>query len=141
MEEDMYNPQASISSGGLAWIVVRFDYDEDLKNALMECAGKGNYRWGKATKTWKYRRTFYNQILEILNSYDYEVADNGAYNKPPAAKTPRAIGNPWAKVFDSMDEELGHKLYRAVVQVVHPDKGGDTVVMQLVNDAWAEKRK
>lgn len=135
----MNNRQASITSGGLSWIVVRFDYDEDLKDELMACVGHGNYRWEKGTKTWSYRRGFYNQVLEIFDAYDYVVSDNGTYRRTAAATSPKALINPWSAICVSMDEVLAHKVYRAVAQVIHPDKGGDTAVMQLVNAVWAER--
>ena len=134
-------PKALITSGGQDWILVLFDYDEDLKNDLMRGVGQGNYRWNPLTRRWSYRRSFYSKVKDILEDYEYDIVDVGEYSgpiHPPIAS--HLLANPWNAVFDSIEAPLGHKLYKAIVLVVHPDRGGDTETMQKVNDAWASRK-
>lgn len=119
-----------------------FDYDKALKDELMTMAGQGGYRYNGSTKRWSYRRGFHTNVVSILSDYEYDIIDSGEYTGPVGSYhsyNSQSVHNPWDAVFDSMEVPLGSKVYRALVMAVHPDKGGDTTTMQLVNDAWARR--
>lgn len=127
---------ATIESNSAAWISVTFTYNEDVKDELKELVGHGNYRWLPLTKRWSFRKSFHAQVVDCLEENDYEIDDRVKYVTSIA---PIRAGNPWSPIFESLDCGLRRKLFRAATRVLHPDAGGTTEAMQILNAAWADQ--
>jgi hypothetical protein len=129
------NRLATISSGPPGWILASYTYDEEVKNRLRRCAGKGNYRWVPETKVWCYRRNLLEEVQQILEDCGYEVhLDDDLFPvTTPPTPTEQDV---WVALFRHLPEPLTPKVYRAAVLVLHPDQGGNTAAMQSLNLAW-----
>lgn len=96
--------------------------------------------WDKAEKCWLIQLFAIDTLTESLHAAGFTVRtthDAGArqrYSEPP----PRAGRNTstWAdSMYQALGKELADKAYKALVPVLHPDRGGDTVCMQQLNAA------
>lgn len=116
-----------------AWLGVSFRYDEPVQADLMDL-GAGNRRWNG--KVWLVLRPYGREVMEILTKHGYTicVADE---LKAPAPAITEGKHNPYDSLFTwpGMSSELRRKLYIAHVKELHPDRGGDATLMQLLNMA------
>lgn len=96
--------------------------------------------WDKAEKCWVIELYAVDSLTSSLRMAGFTVRtthDTGGrqqYSAPP----PRAERNAdtWAdSMYKALGKELGDKAFKALVPVLHPDRGGDTVCMQALNAA------
>ena len=63
--------------------------------------------------------------------------------QPPAASSSSSgssapAGSPIKALFRTLTEHLRQPTYKALSKVLHPDAGGDTALMQQLNDTWKD---
>ncbi|MFE9098519.1 hypothetical protein [Streptomyces sp. NPDC007264] len=97
-------------------------------------------RWDKGEKCWIVELHAVDSLKSSLRMAGFTVqtthqpGSERRYSSPP----PRAERNPdtWAdSMYRALGKTLGDKAYKALVPVLHPDRGGDTVSMQQLNAA------
>lgn len=97
-------------------------------------------RWDKDDKCWVVELHAVDSLKSSLRMAGFTVRtthDAGSrqsyYTPPP--RTERSADS-WAdSMYRALGKELGDKAYKALVPVLHPDRGGDTVCMQQLNAA------
>lgn len=136
-------------SYGAAWISLRFRLDdeaaffealENLKSALPRSVR----RWEPALKTWLIRGEWDRTVAGWI-AHHFDPAETfverpaGPWRSappPPRPEAPRA-GDPYQTLhlLPSAPPAVVTAAYRALAQLHHPDKGGDTAAMQAINAA------
>ncbi|MEH0445458.1 hypothetical protein QA811_17800 [Streptomyces sp. B21-102] len=108
------------------------DYIKDLPHTWR--------RWDKGEKCWVVELHAVDTLKSSLRLAGFtvrtthQVGSEQRYSTPP----PRAERNAdtWAdSMYRALGKTLGDKAYKALVPVLHPDRGGDTVGMQQLNAA------
>jgi hypothetical protein len=97
-------------------------------------------RWDKADKCWVVELHAVDLLESTLRLAGFTVrtTHQGGSGRQYSAPPPRAERNPdtWAdSMYKALGRALGDKAYKALVPVLHPDRGGDTVSMQQLNAA------
>ncbi|MDX2552782.1 hypothetical protein [Streptomyces stelliscabiei] len=96
--------------------------------------------WDKAEKCWVVELYAVDTLVSALSAAGFTVrttrpaGSSYEYNAPP----PRAerTKETWAdSMYKALGKDLADKAYKALVPVLHPDRGGDTVCMQQLNAA------
>lgn len=101
--------------------------------------------WDKEEKCWLIQLFAVDTLTESLRREGFTVRtthDAGA-RRQSSTPPPRAERNAdtWAdSMYLALGKELGDKAYKALVPVLHPDRGGDTVCMQQLNAARDKAR-
>lgn len=90
--------------------------------------------WDKSRRRWTVDDAYVELALRIVGRHfpGYTLEDQ----RPRA--TPRTeVESPWPRMLhDALPERLRTPVYRALSRVLHPDAGGDTRLMQELNDGW-----
>lgn len=93
-------------------------------------------KWMPAQKEWRLDATYASAVARALQRAGCTVFRDGAWPKPD-----KAPAVDWAHVMlttiNKVSPQLAAKAYTALVRVLHPDTGGDTRLMQQLNDARA----
>lgn len=97
-------------------------------------------RWDKGEKCWVVELHAVDTLVAALSGAGFTVrttrpaGSSYQYDAPPP-RTERSAGT-WAdSMYRALGRDLGDKAYKALVPVIHPDRGGDTVCMQQLNAA------
>jgi hypothetical protein len=102
-----------------------FEYDPQAQGDLKRFCGA---RWDPDRKTWTCPQSRAHHAADVLRRHGY-VVDVLTGSEPPR----------WVDLFDALFGRVPApqriKLYRALSLVAHPDAGGDTRVMQELNEA------
>ena len=124
---------AILKSTKEGWMNVSMPYEprciEDLKSYL-EPSGR---RWNPDTKFWEVKEIYLETLITILKKH---FGDNVTQDLTTAEET-----NAFKAVFIILkDMPNGNldRVYSALAQAVHPDHGGSTEQMKLLNDAYQE---
>lgn len=97
-------------------------------------------KWSPADKAWVIPDYDVDDLKAVLEASNYTVvithkqqAKQEQRQEPP--KTGRGAQT-WADLlFGSLTPELGEKAFKALTRVLHPDIGGSTEAMQILNAA------
>lgn len=101
--------------------------------------------WDKAEKCWIVELHAVDTLVSTLSGAGFTVrttrpaGGSRQYSAPP----PRAEREKptWAdSMYKALGKDLGDKAYKALVPVLHPDRGGDTTCMQQLNAARDKAR-
>ncbi|MGW4876575.1 hypothetical protein ACWEPI_08465 [Streptomyces sp. NPDC004262] len=97
-------------------------------------------RWDKAEKCWVIELHAVDTLQSSLRAAGFTVrTTHQAGSERPRNDWPRASARKpttWAdQMYTALGKELGDKAYKALVPVLHPDRGGDTMSMQDLNAA------
>ncbi|MCG5220287.1 hypothetical protein [Streptosporangium sp. KLBMP 9127] len=95
-------------------------------------------RWLKTEKVWTIPSIFVGNLHADLIKARFwvEVIRTEKSAPPPPPGTRRTSGGTWAEaMFAALSPELGEKAFRALTRVLHPDAGGSTEAMQVLNVA------
>ncbi|MEU1559481.1 hypothetical protein ABZ504_03045 [Streptomyces mirabilis] len=96
--------------------------------------------WDKAEKCWVVELYAVDTLTATLRLAGFAVRtthDTGArqQHSPPPPRTERNADT-WAdSMYKALGKELADKAYKALLPVLHPDRGGATVPMQQLNAA------
>jgi hypothetical protein len=96
--------------------------------------------WDKEEKCWLVQLFAVDSLSNSLRAAGFTVRtthDAGARHHS-SAPPPRAERNPdtWAdSMYKALGKDLADKAYKALLPVLHPDRGGATVPMQQLNAA------
>ena len=102
--------------------------------------------WSKDDKCWVITLHAVDELTRILRSEGFTVRTTHTssrarreYTPPP--RTAKDAGT-WAdSMYTALGHELGDKAYKALVPVLHPDRGGATEPMQHLNAARDSARR
>lgn len=97
-------------------------------------------RWEKDDKCWVVELYAVDTLTISLRLAGFTVrtTHQGGSEQRRSSPPPRAERNAdtWAdSMYRALGKTLGDKAYKALVPVLHPDRGGDTVCMQQLNAA------
>jgi len=97
-------------------------------------------RWDKDDKCWVVELYAIDTLKSSLRIAGFTVrTTHQAGSERTRSDWPRASApksETWAdQMYAALGKELGDKAYKALVPVLHPDRGGDTVCMQQLNAA------
>lgn len=88
-------------------------------------------KWDPALKLWTCPATSESVARIVLGQWPGGVHWDTTPSKPPTPLTD------WpGAMFAALPSGLRKPAYRALSRVLHPDTGGDTEQMQLLNNAW-----
>lgn len=94
--------------------------------------------WDKASKTWHVSTSAAYSLADALYAagHDVRIADSRAQDQPAPSGSP---GINWAEstltTVGKVSPDLMERAFKALAKVLHPDVGGDTRLMQTLNDA------
>ncbi len=113
---------------------VTFPYDAEAVETIKTIAGR---RWDADRKHWTIGTTSVQLAAKRFTDAGFLVTVEGhAYTATPATMTNGT--RPIADLFAALPPPLRPDAYKALARVLHPDVGGDTVLMQQLNDAYEE---
>lgn len=96
-------------------------------------------RWEPALHVWVIDALVVTELIDMLRSVGVVVAVIGETKKPPPRNDPpprRGPVNTWATdLLAAAPPHLRDAVFKALSRVLHPDVGGDTVLMQQLNAA------
>lgn len=96
-------------------------------------------RWVAAEKAWIIHAAYVPSLQTALTRARYWVDITRTEKKTsrtPQPPTGRASSGTWADdMFATLPAALGEKAFRALSRVLHPDAGGSTEAMQVLNVA------
>ncbi|GAA2108859.1 hypothetical protein [Streptomyces synnematoformans] len=108
---------------------------------------QGWRRWDKEAKCWIIPHLAVDELTRTLQSEGFTVRTSRPAGRPrgrdgwPRAGTFGGSGT-WADaMYAALGLELADKAYRALLPVLHPDRGGDTAHMQHLNAARDKARQ
>jgi hypothetical protein len=93
------------------------------------------HRWDKERKTWTVDMESVPLLAQTFETAGFLVAVDGvpwAERSTPKAET---FASPLVALFGVLPSHMRKPTYRALSKVFHPDAGGDTKLMQQLNDA------
>jgi hypothetical protein len=109
----------------------RADFVDDLKASI-----PAPYRqWKPEQRLWRIVDPYIDPALALTRYYfpDLRVSDRRR-TRIAAAPPP----GDWVRVLhDAVPAELRPAVFRALAHALHPDAGGDTRLMQQLNDGWS----
>lgn len=113
---------------------VTFPYSRDLVDTLKSAVPAGCRSWDPRRKLWTVESWCVPDLVATLRALGYIVVDGTRAERP---KPPPSRGEvTWAEtLFVAVGPDRVEPVYRALVRVLHPDTGGDTVLMQQLNAA------
>ncbi len=91
------------------------------------------HRWDPDAKRWTTETSWVQLLARRYTDQGYTVEIDGDLWRPenPAAVTGPAL----PALFDQLPDRLRSPVYKALARVLHPDAGGDTALMQQLNQA------
>ena len=96
-------------------------------------------KWDPGGKIWEVDPLYKHLAIQICQRYfDVQVDDQTT----PAQRQISLPGQDWAEVlFDAIPGDLHQAAYRGLAKALHPDKGGDVALMQVLTEAYARRQK
>lgn len=116
---------------------VRFRYDPAVVE-LLKAAVPGYARsWDPATKNWTVDAGHAERLASALRATGHQVI--GLDPEPPPRTSTTGDTAHWARtLFRRVGPTRHEPVFRALSRIFHPDVGGDTALMQELNDARDE---
>lgn len=108
-------------------------YDVAGREALKATVPAAARVWSKACKCWHVQEPFVAPALRVAGEHFGPVAVADLRLPVPTARE----RVDWAQAtYDALPERLRRPAYRALLRVLHPDKGGDVRLTQRLNDVF-----
>jgi len=103
-------------------------------------------RWDKDAKCWVVELHAVDELRRALHAEGFTVRTTHGPGRErthePPPRTGRDTSTTWAEaMYIALGHELGDKAHKALVPVLHPDRGGDTTAMQQLNAARDRDRR
>jgi hypothetical protein len=126
----------------------RFDYIPALITRLKYEIPSRHREWLPDEKIWVVDSAFAGRMMTLVRMYfdQVEVLDKRGKEPPREERrrdTPRPPrptaggGRTWTEVlFNRLPKELHEPTFKALVKVLHPDRGGDLAMMKELNDYY-----
>lgn len=122
---------------GSVWLET--PYIEEFVDDLKRCIPPRQRKWSKDRKMWCIGADWASEAIELVESFYDRVQFAGDESRTPRPAEP-APANAWAELWllPGAPPEVIAAAYRAMAKIHHPDHGGDTRAMQLINAAYEE---
>lgn len=118
-------------------VTLRFRYDPQVVDTI-KTVPAASRSWDATAKEWTIEKHYWTWLADALRRLGHTVSATGA--EQPTQSQQNVVD--WADaMFAATPERLVKPLYKAVLQVVHPDIGGDTTLAQAVTQAWHRRKK
>lgn len=92
--------------------------------------------WDAAEKAWIIPAGDVGALRAVLETAGYKVIITRPEREHPRSQPPPRDTGSWAdQMFIALTPDLAEKAYKALSRALHPDVGGDTTQMQLLNAA------
>jgi hypothetical protein len=96
--------------------------------------------WDGREKCWVIPAGDVPVLRSVLEAAGYKVVvtrpEREQYSQPPPPRGARNGDGSWAdQMFIALSPELAEKCFKALSRALHPDVGGDTAQMQILNAA------
>lgn len=118
--------------------LLRFAYDPTLVSIVKTVPSYAR-SWQPTSKVWIVDRFYAEQLAADIARMGHTVIGLDAEQIPPPKNTTNGDSGDWARaVFRRVGPGKTDVVYRALSRVLHPDVGGDTELMQELNDARRE---
>ena len=111
---------------------VTFTYDVRAVEIIKSIPGR---RYDPRRKRWTIDVTTVRHAVERFTNAGFTVTADKASHATTSPNT-NAIG----ALFEKLPPRLRTDAYKSLARVLHPDVGGDTVLMQQLNDAYEGHR-
>ncbi len=115
-----------------------FPFDRWLVDALKgEVPGHAR-TYDSTAKSWTITPAYAQVAARLMHDVFPDVEIVGATNPPPFDHGRPARDDPWATLhlLPSAPPELVSAAHRCLAKLTHPDVGGDTAMMQAINQAY-----
>lgn len=117
-------------SGTGAWIM-RSGWDECIPPICKSVGG----RWSPSARAWRFASLLQaQQAAAELRRVGFTVLDE--FPVTSALANPRDLVAAFELLFGKLPIEARKPVYRALVGVLHPDRGGDTATMQALTAGY-----
>ena len=106
-----------------------FTFNSDMVEELKESIPREFRKWDPLNRRWLFSPLYLNEVLAICGNYfegdqiTVEI-DNGI-----------SSSDLFLQLFDLLKAEDRERVYRALSMALHPDRGGSTELMKLLNNA------
>ncbi len=112
---------------------IQFDYDPDFIEALKDKIPGRSRRWLPEKKWWVFREEVMDQVLALA----YIHVGRVVHVEPDEEEAPvEAYAE--LHLLPTAPPAVVAAAYKALAKLAHPDKGGDKVKMQRINQAYAQ---
>lgn len=120
-------------------VAVRFAYDPPVILLMRQVPGR---RWDPQRRLWTVPTYSAREVEDLFQDLGYRVewTTQPPWWTPPPAPG-RVAGDPFQELFVLVPGRLHSRVYHALAMALHPDKGGDTRLMQRLNAAYDRVRE
>lgn len=108
------------------WLLLRTPFDFELKEALKAIPGA---MWRPKDRGWWFPAFRWSEVEDVLDRFDL------LRPTPSTGRPCRPLGEALAEAYLGVPEPLRKPLARAVLNVLHPDHGGDAAAAREAIDA------
>lgn len=92
--------------------------------------------WDTDEKCWVILTFGLDELRRALHAEGFTVVERTNSGSKGGSQRPRRGTDTWADaMYAALGRQLADKAFRALVPVLHPDRGGDTAAMQTLNAA------
>jgi len=118
------------------WWSVSFKYDPYIVSTIKEVPYYGR-SYSPDQKTWTIRNDFWTSSAQKLRADGYTVLET-----PLKRQQQSSVNDAWASaLFNRLPQQMHDAAWKALMTVCHPDKGGDTLITQELNNARDRAKK
>jgi hypothetical protein len=119
-------------------LALKSPYDPTLVQALKDAIPYGYREWDGAAKVWRIDPDWGDVVLTTLQNIGITVVDK----RPAVPPSPTVAEDLQAAclqlcITPEAPLEVAEAAYKALARLHHPDVGGDTEIMQALNEAIA----
>ena len=113
------------------WLRIVSPYDSGFVDGLKTLNQPSYRRWEPTGKFWLVNEICLDILIDLCETYFDEV-EHDLMGVASATTGP----NIFTQMFTGLSQDEGVKVYRALASVLHPDKGGNSVLMTQLNNAY-----
>ena len=121
------------------WWEIVTPWNQDFLDSFKSVVASSYRFWDKDNKVWRVRESVLDDVVNLLKLYfDQVVAMETDDSKPEAISTD--IFGELFKTLKDLPNNNMDKVYLALSNAVHPDKGGTNTLMTELNRAYQENK-
>ena len=118
------------------WWSVSFKYDSRILEIIKATPYNARH-WSHSEKIWRVNETWWPHLVKDLRLKGYTVLET-----PLKRQQQSSVNDAWASaLFNRLPQQMHDAAWKALLVVCHPDKGGDTLITQELNNARDRAKK
>ena len=120
------------------WLNISTPYKPECVNDIKAFIEPSGRKWNPDTKFWEIKEIYLATIVSILQKH---FGANIIQNLTEEKDLSRNVFKPLFDVLRQMPNGNMDKVYSALAFAIHPDRGGSTEQMKLLNTAYENAQK